>query len=264
MILERIVVTTRRDLARRQEHQPLEALREQVEELPEPLDFLGGLRQDGVSIVAEVKRASPSRGVLNDSLEPNRLAVSYARAGADAISVLTEPAHFRGSLADLSRVRDGLVGAGLVCPLLRKDFTVDSYQLYEARLWGADAVLLIAAILETDVLAALLTESLALGLCPLVEVHDSDELGRVLPLQPPLVGINNRNLYDFTVDLATTRELRPLVPPSIVVVSESGISQAAQVRELAVMRVDAALIGEALVTAEDPGAKLAALKEAGR
>jgi len=148
--------------------------------------------------------------------------------------------------------------------LLRKDFIVDPYQLLEARVFGADAVLLIAAILADAELDRLLDEALRLGLTPLVEVHNEDELRRVLPLEPPVVGINNRNLADFTVDLNTTRRLRPLIPPGVVVVSESGIRTPEQVAELARLGVDAALIGEALVTAPDPAARLAILREAGR
>ena len=261
MILDRIVATTRRELARRKAEQSLEELRERAQDTPPPLDLAKRLQQPGVSIIAEVKRASPSRGVLNDRLEPGQLAATYARAGADAISVLTETAYFGGSLADLGSVRGSV---GHACPLLRKDFIVDPYQLYEARLWGADAVLLIAAILETASLGVMLEESLGLGLSPLVEVHDRAELERIRFLCPPLVGINNRNLHDFSVDLRTTRELRPMVPPSIIVVSESGISEPKQIRELAALDVDAALIGEALVTSTDPGGKLLALKEAGR
>jgi indole-3-glycerol phosphate synthase len=214
----------------------------------------------GLAIVAEVKRASPSRGSLNAGLDPARLAVVYARAGADAVSVLTEESRFRGSLADLTAAREGLRRAGLATPLLRKDFTIDPYQLVEARVRGADAALLIAAILTDGEMDRLLREATDLGLTPLVEVHDEVELRRVLPLRPPMVGINNRNLADFSVDLDTTRRLRPLIPPGIVVVSESGIHTPEQMAELARWGVDAVLIGEALVTAPDPASRLAALR----
>jgi len=161
-------------------------------------------------------------------------------------------------------VQGALATAGLACPLLRKDFIIDSYQLLEARISRADAVLLIAAALDDETLAVLLEQALALGLAPLVEVHNEEELARVLPLTPPIVGINNRDLSDFTVDLEVTHRLRPLIPPGVVVVSESGIHEPGQMRELRALQVDAALIGQALVTAADPVSKLRELKEAGQ
>lgn len=264
MILDQIVETTRAALAERKKSHPESLLRERMPDAPTPIDALARLRVPGVSIIAEVKRASPSRGALNLSLEPAALALDYARAGADAISVLTEGAHFGGSLEDLSAARRGLREAGIACPLLRKDFIVDVYQLLEARVHGADLALLIVAILEDEALADLYQEASRLGLTPLLEIHDERELERAMRLHPALVGINNRNLHDFTVDLGVTRRLRPLLPDSCLVVSESGIRAPAQVHELAQMQVHAALVGEALVTAPDPAAMLRALKEAGR
>ncbi|MBM3189917.1 MAG: indole-3-glycerol phosphate synthase TrpC [Chloroflexi bacterium] len=264
MILDQIVADTRLALARRKEALPESALRERVRALPPTLDLCAALRGPGVSIIAEIKRASPSRGAISPSLEPARLAADYARAGAEAISVLTEGSRFGGSLADLAEARRGLAEAGLMRPILRKDFILDSYQLLEARAWGADAALLIAAILDDAALARLYEIALALGLTPLVEVHDEEELARVLRLNPPLVGINNRNLKDLSVDLGVTRRLRPLIPPPTLVVSESGIHKPEQMRQLKALQVDAALIGEALLTAPDPAARLRQLKEAGR
>ncbi len=264
MIIDDLVAAGRAALEKRKAALPDAALRERLVGLPAAIDMAGRLRAPGVSIVAEVKRASPSRGDLNAALDPAALAVSYARSGAAAISVLTEESHFRGSLVDLEAARIGLRGAGLDIPLLRKDFIVDPYQLVEARVAGADAALLIAAVLADGALDRLLREATDLGLTPLVEVHDEAELRRVLPLRPLLIGINNRKLADFTVDLGTTRRLRPLIPPGTIVVSESGISTPAQMAELARLGVDAALIGEALVTAPDPAGRLAALREAGR
>jgi indole-3-glycerol phosphate synthase len=264
MILDEIIADTRRALARRQQAEPESALRARLDAAPRPRDMAQSLRAPGVSVIAEVKRASPSRGGLNLTLEPAALAATYARAGADAISVLTEESRFRGSLADLVEARRGLQAAEAPRPLLRKDFIVETYQLLEARLAGADAVLLIVAALDDATLARLLREALELGLTPLVEVHAEQELQRALPLQSPLIGINNRNLADFSVSLDVTRRLRPLVPPDCVVVAESGIHAPEQMRELAAWGVDAALIGEALVTAPDPGARLRELKEAGR
>lgn len=264
MILDDLVAAGRATLEGRRAALPEAALREGLPALPPAFDVAARLRAAGVSIVAEVKRASPSRGSLNADLDPAALAVAYARAGAAAVSVLTEESRFRGSLADLEAARAGLRGAGLDTPLLRKDFIVDPYQLVEARIAGADAALLIAAVLTDAEMERLLREAADLGLTPLVEVHDASELRRVLPLRPPVIGINNRNLTDFVVDLDTTRRLRPLIPPGIVVVSESGIGLPEQMAELARLGVDAVLIGEALVTAPDPAERLAALLEAGR
>jgi indole-3-glycerol phosphate synthase len=231
--------------------------------LPPTISLLEALRRPGISIIAEIKRASPSRGPLRMELEPAELAVTYASAGADAISILTETAYFHGALTDLRAAQQALASAGRRCPLLRKDFIIDPYQLMEARVWGADAVLLIATALDDAALANLFDNALDLGLMPLVEIHDEMELRRVLPLHPPLIGINNRNLRDFSVSLETTRRLRPLIPPACVVVSESGIHTPAHIRELVGLHVQAALIGEALVTAADPAARLRELKDVG-
>lgn len=264
MILDTIITDTRAGLAARRAKCPEGELRERLDQAPPPLDLSHYLKRPGVSIIAEVKRASPSRGALNLDLDPAQLAVAYASAGAQAISILTEQSHFRGSLADLDQARRGLAAAQIERPLLCKDFIIDSYQLLEARISGADAVLLITAVLDNAPLATLLGKALALGLTPLVEVHNERELARALPLDPPMVGINNRDLRDFTIDLGVTCRLRPLIPPRIVVVSESGIHQPAQMRQLSELQVDAALIGQALVTAPDPVAKLRELREAGQ
>lgn len=264
MILDALLAATRERLEARKVALPEGLLRERLQGLAPPRGLLAALAEPGVSIIAEVKRASPSRGALNLDLEPERLALDYARGGADALSVLTEETHFRGSLPDLEAVRRALDGAGAPLPLLRKDFILDRYQLVEARLAGADAALLIVAALDDAQLAALFQAALDLALTPLVEVHDRAELRRALVLEPPLIGINNRDLRDFTVSLETTRRLRPLIPPNCRVVSESGIRAPEQMRALAEMGVDAALIGESLVTAPDPAALLRALKEAGR
>ena len=264
MILDTIITDTRVRLAARKAKCPEGVLWERLDRAPPPLDLSHYLKRPGVSIIAEVKRASPSRGALNLDLEPAALAVAYASAGAQAISILTEQSYFRGSLGDLDQARRGLAAARIERPLLCKDFVIDSYQLLEARISGADAILLIVAVLDNESLAALLEEALALGVTPLVEVHNERELAQALALDPPIVGINNRDLSDFAVDLEVTRRLRPLIPPKVVVVSESGIHQTAQMRQLSELQVDAALIGQALVTAPDPMAKLKELKEAGR
>jgi len=264
MILDAILADTRAGLARRMQELPAAALRAQLGAAPPALSFAEALRGPGVAIIAEIKRASPSRGALNATLEPARLAAAYAAAGAAAISVLTEPVHFHGSPADLQAAVGALRRAGLRRPVVRKDFIVDAYQLLEARAWGAAAVLLIVAALDDATLGRLFEASLALGLTPLVEVHNEAELARAVPLHPPLVGINNRDLRDFRVSLETTRRLRPRVPAAALVVSESGIREPADMRSLAQWGVDAALVGEALVTAADPAARLVELKEAGR
>jgi len=264
MILDRIIADTRLRLEGRRELLPTGVLLERIADTAPPMDMAAALRRPGVQIVAEVKRASPSRGRLCPSLRAEQMAIKYASAGAAAISVLTEEAHFCGSLDDLADTRRGLREVSIECPLLRKDFIVDPYQVLETRAWGADGVLLIVAGLDDPGLVRLHEMALDLGLTPLVEVHNEEELARALPLEPRVIGINNRDLKSFVVDLEVTRRLRPLVPPDCVLISESGIHETAQMRELASLGVDAALIGEALVTAADSVAKLRELKEAAR
>lgn len=264
MILDTLLAETRVRIEQSRATIPAEALREVLAACPPPRDLLAAIKRPGVAIIAEVKRASPSKGALNLGLDPAQLALAYASGGADATSILTEPGRFKGQLTDLTVARRALDRAGCPRPLLRKDFILDPYQLLEARAAGADAVLLIVAALDDATLGQLMDAALSLGLTPLIEVHNREELARTLALRPPLIGVNNRNLANFTVDLAATRDLRPLIPPGCLVVSESGIHEPEQMRELARLGVDAALIGEALVTAPDPVAKLRALAEAGR
>lgn len=264
MILQEILEDTRRDLRLRQERVPIDSLRAKLPDAPPARDFATALRGPGVRVISEIKRASPSRGALNTGLEPVELALAYAQAGAAAISVLTEPHHFRGTLEDLQQVRSALDGAGLAVPLLRKDFIIDPYQLLEARLAGADAVLLIAGALADEALHRLYHQALELGMTPLVEVHDQRELERALALHPVMVGINNRDLCTFRVDLETTFRLRSAISMEVMVVSESGIRSPADVRRLAGIGVQAVLVGEALVTTPDPKAVLQELVEAGR
>ncbi|MCD6520315.1 MAG: indole-3-glycerol phosphate synthase TrpC [Anaerolineae bacterium] len=262
MILEKILAANRLRLEKRKNLLPIEALRRRVESLPPTADFAQALRQPGVSLIAEIKRASPSRGALRLKLDPRQLALTYAQAGADAISVLTEERFFFGHPDDLILAQAALHQKGLRCPLLRKDFIIDPYQLLESRIWGADAVLLIVAALDDFSLKQLYNQALDLGLTPLVEVHNERELERALQLQPLVIGINNRDLRTFAVDLSTTARLRPLIPKECLVVAESGIREPEQMRFLADLQVDAALVGEALVTAPDPAAKIRSLKEA--
>ncbi len=264
MILQELVAASHRRVERAREETPIEALYERALAMPAPLDFAASLRAPGVSLIAEIKRASPSRGALDADLDAPILARAYAAGGAHALSVLTEPTRFGGSLADLATVRSALAEAGLPRPLLRKDFIVDPYQLVEARLHGAAAVLLIVAALDDSTLADLFADAQELDLTPLIEVHDADELERALALEPLVIGINNRNLKTMAVDLETTVHLREHAPAGCLVVAESGIHTVEDVHRLATLGVDAMLVGEALVTAPDPGARARALIGAGQ
>ena len=264
MILDRIVADTQKALSQKKEALPLIAMEQRIADMPTPRDLVAALSGEGVSIIAEIKRASPSKGQLNANLDPAAMAEIYGIAGASALSVLTEPLHFRGCLDDLDTARSGLARARVDRPLLRKDFIIDPYQLFEARYYGADAVLLIVAALNDCGLADLYGQARDLGLVPLVEVHNREELDRALAIEPVLIGINNRDLRTFEVSLAATASLREYVPAATCLVSESGIHGPDEMRQLALMRVDAALVGEALVTAYDPALKLRQLLEAGR
>ncbi len=252
-ILDRIVADKREELAATQRRVPFADLKARLPQAPPPRPFAGALRADSLRLVAEVKKASPSRGLLREDFDPLALARSYAGAGAAAVSVLTDERHFQGSLDHLASIRAALPKGP---PLLRKDFLFDHYQLYEARTHGADAVLLIAAVLNSALLAHLIGLATALDMDALVEVHDELELERALMASARLVGINNRDLRTFEVDLAATERLRPLIPPEVTVVAESGIATRADVERLEALGVHAVLIGEALVTATDPAAKV--------
>jgi len=249
--LDDIVAAKRTELHDRQVEMPLARLEEMAAAAPPPLDFAAALRGRGVRIIAEIKRSSPSRGALNLELDPPDLALQYARHGAAAISVLTESRYFKGSIEFLPAIGETLRVAECAVPLLRKDFMFDSYQVVESRAYGADALLLIAAILTDAELRELSALAQQLGMAALVEVHDRAEVERALSAGATLIGINNRDLHSFAVDLATTLDLRPLVPPESTVVSESGIRTAADLVVLHQHGVQAALIGEALVTAAD-------------
>lgn len=251
--LDRIVADKRRELAATKEATPLAALQAGLATAPVVRDFTAAIDGPGISLIAEVKRASPSKGLLRADCDPVALAGAYARAGAAAISVLTEQRHFQGSIEDLAAVRRALPEGP---PLLRKDFLFDPYQVYEARYYGADAVLLIAAILDKALLADLQALAASMGMAALVEVHDERQLDRALAAGARIVGINNRDLRTFETDLSLTERLRPLVPPGVPVVAESGILTRDDVRRLAAADVQAILIGEALVTSREPAAKI--------
>lgn len=225
-------------------------------EAPAPRDFQGALRGVGVALIAECKERSPSGGLLQERYDPVGLARSYEANGASAISVLTEPDFFGGSLEHLRAVR-----AAVQLPVLCKDFIVDEYQVVEARAMGADCVLLIVALLSDGQLEGLEKAVRAHGMQALVEVHNEGELRRALATGATLIGINNRDLLKMETDPQTTRRLRPLIPPGPTVVSESGITTIDDMRVLAELGVDAALVGEALLRAPDIGAKVRELVE---
>jgi indole-3-glycerol phosphate synthase len=251
MFLDRIIAEKLAELEQRQ-LAPLSELEAAVRGKPPPLDLAAALAGDSLRLIAEVKRASPSRGVLRADLDPAKLAETYARCGAAAVSVLTESRYFRGSGEDLKAIRRKLPKI----PLLRKDFILKPYQVFESRAWGADAILLIAAILDNSELKGLLSLSHELGMQCLVEVHNEEELKRALEQNARIIGINNRNLDSMAVDLNVTRRLRPLIPPDRLVVSESGIKGRGDIQKLREFGVNAVLIGEALVTASDVAARI--------
>ena len=249
-ILSEIFAHKRAEVATQKKRTPPTELMTQIEAARPPLDFVGALRRGGQpALIAEVKRGSPSKGVLVKDFDPIRLAKTYAANGAAAISVLTDEKYFGGSLDYLRQI----AGLNLGVPLLRKEFICDSYQLLEARAAGADAVLLIVAELSDHELRLFQGRSRHLGMAALVETHTRHDLMRALQCNATVIGINNRDLRDFTVSLDTTRTLRPSIPPEITVVTESGIHSRADVCGLG---VDAMLVGEAIVRAEDVAGKV--------
>ncbi len=258
-ILQRIVAVKREEVASLLARRPLAALREAALARAGDLrDFEGALRRaiaDGrAAVIAEVKKASPSKGVLRDPFVPAEIAASYEGHGAACLSVLTDERFFQGSADFLRQAR-----AACALPVLRKDFVVDLAQVYEARAMGADAILLIAACLDDGALAELEAAAHELGMAVLVEVHDAAELARALALRTRLVGINNRNLKTFEVSLQTTLDLLPAVPADRLLVTESGILQAADVARMRAAGVHAFLVGEAFMRAPQPGQALARL-----
>jgi len=249
--------------AKRYQHH-LSAVRQDPRSERPVRNFAAALCAPGVSLIAEAKRASPSKGLLCADYRPAEMATSYAANGAAAISVLTDEEYFQGRLADLRGVRAALDVAGLARPVLRKDFVFDVYQVFESRAAGADALLLIVAVLSDEQLSTLLSLTCSLGMTALVEVHDESQTGRALRAGARVVGINNRNLRDFSVDLGTFARLRRLLPRDAVAVAESGIRTGEDVRHLGRMGADAVLIGEAIVTAADIPSKVRELVHGGR
>ena len=257
-ILDKIVAVKREEIAAASRQRDLASLRREAEARTDVRDFVAALRRKvaagQAAVIAEVKKASPSKGVLRKNFVPADIATSYERHGAACLSVLTDVQFFQGSAAYLQQAR-----AACALPVLRKDFMVDPYQVYEARAMGADCILLIAACLDDAQMADLEAQALSLGMAVLVEVHDGDELDRALRLKTPLVGINNRNLRTFEVTLDTTLALLPRVPRDRLLVTESGILGAADVARMRRADVHAFLVGEAFMRAADPGAALAQL-----
>lgn len=253
-LLRAIVAATERRIALARAAEPDAALeRRALQATPRAQAFRDALaRPDQVNVIAECKRRSPSRGVLRREYDPVAVARGYERAGAAAVSVLTEPGFFDGSLAHLSAVREAVS-----LPLLRKDFIVDEYQLLEARAHGADAVLLIVAALEPAALRRLHARAVELGLAPLVEVHDVAELRHALEAGAGIIGVNNRNLRTLEVDVRASHEIARELPAGVIAVSESGLKSEADLRELRALGYSAFLIGERFMTADDPAAALA-------
>ncbi|SCL37319.1 indole-3-glycerol phosphate synthase [Micromonospora rhizosphaerae] len=257
-VLDEILAGVREDVARRQEQVPLERIRELAAAAPPPLDAYAALRRPGVAVIAEVKRASPSRGQLAEIADPADLAGEYAAGGARAISVLTEGRWFGGSLDDLAAVR-----AAVQVPVLRKDFVVSSYQVHEARVHGADLVLLIVAALEQNVLVGLLERIESLGMTALVEVHTEEEADRALEAGAQVIGVNARDLRTLEVDRSVFERIAPGLPSSVVKIAESGVRGPHDLIRYASAGADAVLVGEGLVTQKSPREAVAELVNAG-
>lgn len=254
-LLDRIVASTRQSLSQRTKQVPLAEVQKMARQSGLARDFAGAVRKGGIGVIAEIKRASPSKGWLNETLDVTKQARSYEAGGAVAVSVLTEPDFFHGSFQDLEEARKAVD-----LPVLCKDFFLTPYQVYEARSHKADAILLIAAILDVPALRELGDTARSLDMAALVEAHNEEEVEKALAAGARVIGINNRNLADFTVDLSTTVRLRPRVPSWMAVVSESGITCRDDVIALERSGVNAILVGESLVKSADPAAQIRSLR----
>lgn len=256
MILDEIVRYKREFLKQTKKKNPQSKVMEESKRAAQPLDFHKALCLDSrvIRVIAEVKKASPSRGVIREDFDPVKIARRYEECGAAAISILTDEKYFQGSLEYLSAIRKAVK-----IPLLRKEFIIDEYQIYEARSAGADAILLIAAILDNDRITRFHALTRELNMSALVEVHTEEELQRVLKLPLGIIGINNRNLKDFSVDIQQTIRLCKMIPEGIIVVSESGIHTARDIALLKSHGIQAVLVGESLIRSEDPGLALKSL-----
>jgi indole-3-glycerol phosphate synthase len=252
-VLDEILENTRLELSARKLYKSLTNVTRDAESAPPPRDWSSALQRETVALIAEVKHASPSRGVLIEPFDPVALALIYAQNGAAAISVLTDERFFQGKLEHLH-----VVHSVVNVPTLRKDFVIDPYQIFEARAAGADAILLIVAALADSQLVELYDQAVALGMSVLVEVHNEVELERALRIKPAMIGINNRDLKTFQIDTGTTERLAPLIPKGMLVVAESGIHNAEDVYRMGQAGADAVLVGEGLVTASDIAAQVKA------
>ncbi len=250
-ILERILEVKRAEVATAKERSPLSSLESRVRAAAAPRDFVGALRARRPAVIAEVKKASPSRGVLRENFDPAAIAASYERAGAACLSVLTDREFFQGASSHLTQAK-----RACALPVLRKDFVVDPYQVYESRALDADCILLIAACLKEEEMLELERVAKRLGMAVLVEVHDADELQTGLALETPLIGVNNRNLRTFETRLETTLDLLPLIPQGRVPITESGILAPADVTRMRAAGVERFLVGEAFMRDPDPGTAL--------
>jgi len=250
-MLDKIIAQKREEVEQRRKVATITHLQQRISRQKPALDLALALKGDHIRLIAEVKQASPSRGMLSPNFNPIELAQTYAEGGAAAISVLTEANYFMGSIEHLAAIKE-MVGL----PLLRKDFIFDLYQVYESRAYGADALLLITSILSQEQLKELVSLSHSLGLRCLVEVHNEGEVERAVLSEAEIIGINNRDLNTLSIDINMTRRLRPLIPQERIVVSESGIKSKRDIEKLGKWGVDAVLVGEALVTAGDVLAKM--------
>jgi indole-3-glycerol phosphate synthase len=257
-VLNEILEGVRTDLAARQRQTPLERLKDLAKRAASSRDAVAALSGQDVAVIAEVKRASPSKGTMAAISDPAALACDYEAGGASVISVLTEPRHFGGSLEDLAAVRERVS-----VPVLRKDFIVSSYQLWEARAHGADMVLLIVAALEQNALVSLVERAMSIGLVPLVEVHTDAEVVRAVEAGAKIIGVNARDLTTLEVDRGVFARLAPLIPAHIVKIAESGIRGPRDLFAYAAAGADAVLVGESLVTGKDPRSAVADLVTAG-
>ena len=257
-ILDELAAHARERVAAAKREKPLEVIRRQALSLPKgEFAFENAMKKPGVSFICECKKASPSKGIIAPDFPYLEIAKEYEAAGADGISVLTEPKWFLGSDRYLKEI-----ALSVALPCLRKDFTVDAYMIYEAKLLGASAVLLICSILGEDVLREYIGLCDELGLSALVEAHDGEEVGMALRAGARMIGVNNRNLRDFSVDTDLSRRLRALIPSDVVFVSESGVRTAEDIKKLRETGADAVLVGETLMRAPDKAAKLAQLRGA--
>lgn len=261
-ILDEIMTYHREQLPKLMREVPLEDVRALTSVTAPADDFYAALKSPGISLIAECKKASPSKGLMVPKYDPVKIAQTYVKAGAKAISVLTDGRHFQGSLEDLRDVKEAVKKKRV--PVLRKDFTFDPYHIYEARAAGADAILLIASVLGDKEVETLLALTHKLGMNALVEVHTEEELERMLPLNPRIIGINNRNLQTFEVDFSNTARLRQMIPADVVTVGESGLKTDADVKAMLNIGVDAILVGETLLKSKDLYGTVASFVKAGR